>query len=178
MLRVAAPAFLLLLALALPGAQAAATTDYEVSFGVGPDGLAAPGAPYFLRFTLTDPEAPRAASADDDCASTRAPAQRSLVEVAARLVAWKPLERPSFSDWFPTCTGGSVLVPCTPTPAGLGCGAATEVAYATYDVASGRYYVEGPVPAPELAASLALTGTTGAGSEADCEYCPPPAQLG
>ena len=153
--------------LALPVAAASPPPAATVAYT--PDGVTTEDAErYYLKATLSRPEGPQRDEAHgNDCAEPERP--RGETDAALRVA--KPLLRidPSsgtFSDWFPTCAAVPVGVLGFPA------------AYASYNVSTGRYYVEGPPIVPLLAAtpaaSMGYTGTTGLAVEADCVGCPPP----
>lgn len=135
---------------------------------VGPGGLASGSDPYYVAVEITNPEAPHAGTAADDCANGARPP--SAVDEAQALLA--PILIPpdphsinSLSPYVPTCQ---------PTPGG--CGIASCPAYASYDRDTGRYYLEvtplSMVP-HHRSDSVRLTGTTGVLMITDCTGCPP-----
>lgn len=182
---------LLVLVLLAPTALAAPIA----SVGVGPGGriVQDDGTPYYLLVHASEPQAPRTAGPRDDCAydpqrpDTRPPTlEHALLALVNEVATWDPIEEPRVSGWYPRCFSGAFGNP-------LMAGAVS------YDAPTGRYYlrVESPlaptIPLPlsihwpasvgeepivplafNAAAQVALTGTTGIGTEADCEGCPPP----
>lgn len=154
--------------------------------GVGPDGLVRDeGEPYYLLAHASAPEAPHQGKPTDDCAYQERPGaqppplQRALVLLAQRVADWDPVAEPRISGWYPTCFSATFLESGGNTPPMKG--------VVSYDFASGRYFVatRGQVFVPTPVASalptgftvdvdLVATGTTGVGTLADCETCPPP----
>lgn len=179
LLRVAALASILLLA--TPFAQAGPAL---ASVAVGPEGPAQDGEPYYARVALAPPEGPAAGTADQDCASDRRPRGfERLAALANAIAAWDPTQEFRVSGWFPTCVAATVSPcagPTTECPAPSG-----PLAYASYDLTTGRYFVQVPVrdtglpirldgASPQTAQSIILTGTTGVAIVTDCEACPTP----
>lgn len=164
-----------------------ALAEPVATVGVGPDGLVHDESePHYLLANASAPEAPRQGKPTDDCGYKEGtprtqppPLQRALVLLAQRVANWDPVAQPRISGWYPTCfsatfleTGGS-----TPTMTGI----------VSYDFATGRYYIatrgEVSVPTPvgsvlptgfTVPVNFVATGTTGVGTLADCETCPPP----
>ena len=176
--------FVLVLALLLvPGASAAAIPFTSVKLAPPEDGQV--GDPYYLWVNLTQAQSPRPAKPTDDCwrDDVRPPPSPDGVAqgLAADLASWSPLEEFSFSHWFPTCVATEVR------QEGASADDGTR-ARASYDVSTGRYFVEAEAPVPgglptgplpigfsfTTATGVLLTGTTGVTMVADCEGCPPP----
>jgi hypothetical protein len=177
---------LLVLPLALFGPAAAVRSEAlrstTLDVAVGPDGLEGSSDPYYLRVVVSDPEPPRGGDPTaDDCAYGARPSglgdyEASLLAGLAPIVA-DPQGFHTFAPLFPTCvaTPGSCPVGLCP--------------YASYNVATGQYYVETFDPGAALVLDLPghhavhtgdgkVTGTTGVGVMADCVECPPPACCG
>jgi hypothetical protein len=164
---------LLAAALALVGPAHALPLPSEV--GVGPDGLEGSGDPYYLEvaFDPAGPEPPHAGAAGSaDCAASGRPSLTSEAEAEAAgvvaIVAAYPTTL-SLSPAVPTCvaTPGGAPGPCPPP----GC-----PPYASYDVATGRYYLEPGLALPHHGVPTVpgFTGTIGVGILADCDWWPPP----
>lgn len=163
---------LLLSALALVAlAPTAAADDIAYVAWVPGDIVLEDADEYYLKVTVSTPEIPRRGPADaNDCSYDDRPTQ--IGQSAERLVDRldNAANGPTpFSTWFPTCVG---------VPLG-------DHAYASYDIAEGRYYVEssylGGIPlggtsdaGVDVTNESGFTGTTGAGIEADCLACPQP----
>lgn len=141
------------------------------------------GDPYYLWANLTQPQLPRGANADDSCwkDAERPPPgpDDALLQLAADIAAWDPLQETRLSGWFPECIATQIA----------SSSATTRVAY---DVTTGRYYLfldqgvvsggglptNAPIPLPLgfffQVAVIETTGTTGVSMVTDCEQCPPP----
>jgi hypothetical protein len=164
--------------------------DPLATAGVGPRGLVKdPGEPYYLLVHASAPEGPRSPSApEDDCAydprtnQTHAPPlPTAILRLAQEIADWDATEEPRISGWYPTCFAGS-FSPGAPT------GTALPVSgWIAYDFATGGYYValQGSIEIARPVLNAFPTGftvdvlvvgagTTGVGTEADCETCPPP----
>lgn len=150
------------------------------SVAVGPDGFADPirGEPYYVWLVVGPPEAPSGAGSSDNCGAGSRPALlASAMDVANDIAAWDPMANFGGGTWFPTCVSGSVLecdssagVPCMPMNA-------PTKTYVAYDVTTGRYYLQldaNALPGMPMAATIAITGSTGVGMLMDCVGCPPP----
>lgn len=163
------------LVLALPAA-AALGSGVAPSVGVGPRGpVTGGGEPYYLLVHVLPVEAPREGDAKDDCSSDNGarppPLEAALLGLAQQVASWDPAQEPRISGWYPRCFAGTLLDEHAPVWGRV-----------SYDLPTGRYYVEltsdipttGAPFAFNAATELRLTGTTGVGTEADCETCPPP----
>ena len=186
------PRSILLVALALavaltPPAHALGSGTPLLDVGVGPNGPVngASGEPYYLLAHVGAPEAPHDADEKADCSfnperpgARPPPLESALLSLAAEVASWDPASEPRVSGWYPRCFAGTLLDEHAPVWGRV-----------SYDVPTGRYYVEiegditstgGVLPVGAAAAMrsattlVRLTGTTGIGTEADCEGCPPP----
>lgn len=199
MLRAASIA-LLALAFVIPSAAA---SEPLAGAGLGPGAtlVTGPEAPpkYYFYAIVSPPEAPHGAGSDADCFKPKDPRQQqppTLEQAIAlqieKVRSWDPTQAPRISPWFPTCFVGTFQNPLVrgrvsydfPTgryyieihadkvpvdvglppgtgapPLGLNASARTDPGSTTSSNAS---------------AGAVVTGTTGAGTMADCEACPPP----
>lgn len=174
-----------LLLLGIPFAQAAPSL---ATVAVGPEGPAAEDEPYYVRLDATAPEAPHDAKPEHDCAADARPSGIEGVRaIANAILAWDPVSEFRVSGWFPSCVAASAAPPCGPMLPVCPGGGAPPLAYASYDTASGRYFVEARIPDggsgivlplgpsfPHQAQRVAYSGTTGVGVMTDCEACPTP----
>lgn len=139
--------------------------------------------PYYLLATASEPEGPRRAQHEDDCAyDANAPsdngsaADDAALELVGAIAGWNALHDPRLSTWYPTCISAGFAASNAPAATNSGIDG-----YAAYDVTTGRYYLDSdnsasvPLPAaPTVRVLVLMTGTIGVGSQADCEGCPPP----
>lgn len=156
----AVPILVLLLLLAGPAAATPIAT-----IAVGPDGLEGSSDPYYVKVGVSTPETPHAgARSTDDCAASSRPANALvplLAEGSAILIAVSS---------FPSTLSIHGIVPgCVATPPCLPGGLCP--AYVSYDVNTGRYYVEEPASGIVI---FPQTGTDGVEINTDCNMCPPP----
>lgn len=167
MLRIALAACVLILTLPTALADPIAT----VAVGPGPTVRTDKAEPYYFAADISAPEPPRPGQRPfDDCAyrpppqpGERQPPPDDAESTLWKFLAWAQDPNGSFADWFPTCLVVEVS-------AGVG-------AYLSYNVSTGRYYVEfTPLLAPAglHAAETSVSGTSGAGVTADCIGCPSP----
>lgn len=135
---------------------------------------------HYLRLTATDPEAPRSAKGEDDCgADARPQTTEEGIAQALRPYQESPLiftESGTTDPYVPGC----LAFPVNACSGSIACAAAPASAYASYDVRTGRYYLEYPIAdaMPFRSHSTThVTGTTGFAAEGDCNGCPPPVLL-
>lgn len=163
----------------------AAAVEVSIQFDVVVEDPSATG--YYVRFRTTEFEAPREPSDADDCAADDRPksaensAERTTAPIAQTEI--DPFTFHSFHEQYPGCIAVSTrsATLCN-SPLTTAC---APPAYVAYDVATGRYLIEGSTPlgiAPGLptfgfAAQFGFGGNSGFGSDADCEACPPPMDL-
>jgi hypothetical protein len=146
---------------------------------VGPDGVTlGPTSPYYLMVNVTQPETPHYGSPTDDCAGGTRPqsATDTVGQLMAALLQVPPdvLALNSVEPYVPRCIPVPITA-CTP----LGC--QPTGLYASYDVSTGRYYVEAHGVLANVGArpgDIIITGTTGANATADCLGCPPIKDIG
>ncbi|GEM_PF-5899244 len=137
---------------------------------VGPDGLEGPDDPYIVSITLATPEVPHSGSAaSDDCSLADRPADPA--DAVERLVL-PGLDTILGEVPQPDTSLVGIVPPCIATP--TSCLLAACPLYASYDVATGRYYVEPHAPIGLHLDDPPFTGTTGTKVQLDCVGCPPP----
>lgn len=175
------PRIVLILALVVILAMPSVAATPIATVAVGPGGVSnTTNRPYYWAANVSEPEGPGAASPADDCGRPlpppngedppEEPRDPNLSAHLARLAAWNPQEEPRISGWYPRC----IVFSLGTSPVGT--------IYLAYNVDTGRYYVDAetslaaaiPIPMGFSMAGMAMTGTTGAGSSADCVGCPPP----